>query len=180
MGHPDDIDNGGAIDSAVLLNPNFRPFVIPAGTYGAATPEPVVTIAVDKLIIGRTDLDRSVVYDLIDEILRLRPALSANHPGVFRDLSENFDVSRSRFIVHSGTQDYLQRSEPTFVERYSGVAEVLVTLMIAMVSAAFAGIRVFHRRRKNRIDRFYAAAIDIRACIANTVIQCQQAMFAAF
>jgi TRAP-type uncharacterized transport system substrate-binding protein len=162
IGKPEDIGRGGPIDSLVLLNPHFRPFVIPVGTYGDAAADPVVTIAVDKLIIARSDLDRSVVYDLINELLRIRPALATIHPGLFQDGAGDFDVSRSRFVVHAGTQDYLQRSEPTFIERYSGVAEVLVTLMVASISAAFAGVRILNRRRKNRIDRFYKAALDIR------------------
>ncbi len=48
MGRPEDIGSGGIIDAAVLLNPQFRPFVFPAGTYGPVTPEPVVTVAVDN------------------------------------------------------------------------------------------------------------------------------------
>ena len=162
MGSPGDIGNGGIVDTAVLLNPNFRPFVIPVGTYGDATPDPIVTIAVDKLLVTRNDVDRSMVYDLINDILRLRPALAAKRPGLFQGLSEDFDASRSRFVLHSGTQAYLQRSAPTVYERYSGVAEVLVTLLVALFSASLAGIRIFKVRRKNRIDRFYAAAIEVR------------------
>jgi hypothetical protein len=166
IGTPDDIGAGGSIDSIVLLNPHFRPFVIPTGVYGEANKEPVVTIAVDKLIVTREDLDSAVVYDLINEVLRLRPALGSIHPGLLQQVADDFDAGRSRYILHSGAQDYLQRSEPTFVERYSGVAEVLVTLMIAMVSAMLAGIRIFNHRRKNRIDRFYAAALEIRDSIS--------------
>jgi hypothetical protein len=162
MDTPQGIGAGGPVDAVVLMNPHFRPFIIPVGTYDEATLEPVVTIAVDKILVARRDLDESVVYDLINEILRLRPALASIHPGLLQQLSEEFDASRSQFILHSGTQAYLQRSEPTFIERYSGVAEVLVTLMIAAFSASIAGVRIYNRRRKNRIDRFYAAAIDIR------------------
>ena len=162
MGTPQEIGNGGTVDAAVLLNPHFRPFVIPVGTYGDSTPEPIVTIAVDKILVTRSDLDSAVVYDLISDILRLRPALAAKRPGLFQQLSGDFDVSRSRFVLHPGTLDYLQRSEPTIYERYSGVAEVLVTLMIALFSAALAGVRILRIRRKNRIDRYYAAAIEIR------------------
>jgi TRAP-type uncharacterized transport system substrate-binding protein len=168
FGTPADIGAGGIIDSAVLLNPHFRPFVIPVGTYGKFTPEPIVTIAVDKILVARSDLPRSVVYDLINDILRLRPALAAKRPGLFQGLSEDFDASRSRFILHSGTQAYLQRSAPTYLERYSGVAEVAVTLLVALFSASLAGIRIFKMRRKNRIDRFYAAAIEIRNSAANS------------
>jgi len=161
LGSPGAIGIGSVVDAAVLLNPHFRPFVIPAGTYGVSTPEPVVTIAVDKMLVTRSDMDSSIVYDLIDDVLRLRPALAAQRPGLFQQLSENFDASRSRFVLHAGTQAYLQRSEPTLLERYSGVAEVAVTLIIALASALIAGARIFRMRRKNRIDEFYSRTIEL-------------------
>ena len=167
IGSPADIGTGSAIDAATALNPPLRPYVIPATIYGDATPEPIVTVAVDKLLVARSDLDPSVVYDLVNEIRRLRPALAATRPGLFEQLADDFDVSRSTFVVHAGTQDFLQRSEPTIYERYSGVAEVVVTLLIALVSLMVAGIRIFNMRRKNRIDRFYAAAIEIRESISD-------------
>ena len=165
---PSDIGAGSNVDAMTLLNPPLRPFIIPASVYGAATPEPVVTVAVDKLLVARSDLDPSVVYDLVNEIQRLRPALSATRPGLFEQLADDIDVSRSTFVVHAGTQDYLQRSEPTIYERYSGVAEVVVTLMIALVSITLAGFRVIKMRRKNRIDRFYSAALKIRDSMNDT------------
>lgn len=162
LGSPETVGIGSAVDAAVLLNPHFRPFVIPAGTYGETTPEAVVTIAVDKILVTRSNLESSIVYDLINDILRLRPAMAAQRPGIFQRLSKDFDASRSRFALHSGTQAYLQRSAPTIYERYSGVAEVMVTLLIALFSASFAGVRIYRMRRKNRIDRFYAATITLR------------------
>lgn len=161
MGTPEDVGAGGTIDAAVLLHPYFRPFVIPIGTYGDSTPEPVVTVAVDKLLVARSDLDATVVYDLINEILRLRPALAAKRPGLFQQLSDDFDTSRSTFVVHAGTQAYLQRSAPSVYERYSGVAEVGVTLIVALGSAIIAGVRIFRLRRKNRIDKFYTQTIEL-------------------
>ena len=161
LGSPGDIGQGGIVDAAVLLNPHFKPFVIPIGTYGDATPEPVVTVAVDKILVTRSDLEGSVVYDLINEILRLRPALAAKRPGLFQQLSENFDASRSGFILHPGTQAFLQRSAPSLMERYSGVAEVVVTLIVALGSASIAGVRIFRMRRKNRIDKFYTRTIAL-------------------
>lgn len=161
LGTPDEIGRGGIVDAAVLLNPHFSPFVIPVGTYGDATPGPIVTIAVDKILVARSDLDSSVVYDLIDEILRLRPALAAKRPGLFQRLSEDFDASRSGFVLHAGTQAYLQRSAPTLLERYSGVAEVVITLIVALGSATIAGVRIVRMRRKNRIDKFYTRTIAL-------------------
>ena len=159
---PDALHGGSIVDAAVLLNPHFRDFVVPEGTYGVTTPEPVVTIAVDKLLVSRIDLDKTVVYDLINDILRLRPALASRRPGLFKELTEDFEVSHSRFLLHAGTQDYLQRDVPTYMERYSGVAEVVVTLLVSLISLSFAGYRIMRMRRKNRIDTFYSRAREIR------------------
>jgi len=161
MGTPDDIGSGGIIDAAVLLNPHFQPFIIPIGTYGALTQEPVLTVAVDKILVARSDLDATAVYDLVNEILRLRPALAAKRPGLFQRLTDDFDTSRSTYVLHPGTQAYLQRSAPTVYERYSGVAEVIVTLIVALGSASIAAVRIFRMRRKNRIDTFYTQTIAL-------------------
>jgi TRAP-type uncharacterized transport system substrate-binding protein len=162
MGSPREIGLGSFVDAAALLNPQLSPFVIPAGTYGDVTPEPVVTVAVDKLLVVRADLPKSVVYDLVNELQRLRPAIAALRPGLMPHASDDFDASRSTFVLHQGAQAYLQRSEPSVYERYSGVAEVTVTVLIGLVSAGWAGVKIFRMRRKNRIDRFYSKVIEIR------------------
>lgn len=165
MGVPEDIGKGTLIDAALLMNPNFRPFVIPLGTYGASTSEPVLTVAVDKILVARRDLPSASVYFLVNEILRLRPAMSALRPGLFESQPGDFDISRSRYIVHAGTQAYLQRDAPSIYERYSGVAEVVATVVIGLVSAIFGGLRLYKMRRKNLIDTFYVRAIALQRSI---------------
>ena len=168
-GTPDEIGSGNLVDAIVLLAPNFRPFIIPQGTYGDLTASPIVTLAIDKMLVTRPDMDPALVYDLIREVVRLQPALAANRPTLFQRLSGDFDMSRSIWVVHSGTQAYLHRDEPSVYERYSGIAEVVVTLFVALASASIAGVRIYRRYRKNRIDRFYARVIDIRGQAAASV-----------
>ena len=166
LASPDDVGHGSLVDAATLLNPHLRPFVIPAGTYGnEATPGPVTTLAVDKSLVARHDLDETSVYHLVNELLRLRPALASKHPGLFSKLSEEFDTGRSPFVLHAGAQAFLQRDVPTFYERYSGVAEVILSILLAGISATIAGVRVFRVRRKNRIDAFYSRTLEIRNSI---------------
>ncbi|MEM9690197.1 MAG: TAXI family TRAP transporter solute-binding subunit [Pseudomonadota bacterium] len=136
IGPVNSVGAGSAVDAVTLVNPYFRPFVIPAGIYGDLTPEPVLTLAVDKVLLARSDIDASLVYDLIGELLRLRPALAAEQPGLFTGLNADFDVSHSTFVLHEGTQSFLQREAPTVYERYSGVAEVVVTILVALGSAS--------------------------------------------
>jgi TRAP-type uncharacterized transport system substrate-binding protein len=165
FGAPEDIGTGSVIDRAVLLNPRVSPFVIPVGTYGDIPEEPVATLAVDKLLVSRPGLDAAVVYDLIAEIRRLQPALAARRPMLFQRLREEFDAAASTFVLHPGAQAYAERDTPTLYERYSGVAEVLVTLIIGLVSGGYAVIQIYNRRRKNRIDGFYTDVMAIRDSI---------------
>ena len=165
FGVPDDIGTGSSIDRAALLNPRLSPFVLPIGTYGDMTPEPVVTLAVDKLLVASSDLPDAAVYDLINEILRLQPALAADRPMLFQHLSDDFGASGSTFVLHPGAQAFTQRDAPNFYERYSGVAEVLVTLVIGVISGIYAVAQIYHRRRKNRIDVFYTDVIALRDSI---------------
>ena len=61
-------------------------------------------------------------------------------PGLFHQLTDNFDTSGLSFVMHPGALAYLQRDEPDFYERYSGIAEVVVTLMIGLLF-----LRKYHR-----------------------------------
>jgi hypothetical protein len=162
FGSPAEIGKGSAVDRAVFLNPRLSAFVIPVDTYKGMVPEPVVTLAVDKLLVANPDVPAAAIYDLIGEIRRLQPALSANQPMLFSHLSEEFDAGSSTFVLHPGSQAFTQRDEPDVYERYSGVAEVLVTLVIGLVSGSYAVVQIYNRRRKNRIDVFYKRAIAIR------------------
>jgi len=165
LGSPDDIGTGSPIDRAVLLNPRLSPFVIPVGTYGDLPQEPVLTLAADKMLVSRPGLDDATVYDLIGEIRRLQPALAATRPLLFQRLTREFDASDSTFVLHPGAQAFTQRDEPTLYERYSGVAEVLVTLVIGLISGGYAVIQIYNHRRKNRIDGFYTEVMAVRDSI---------------
>jgi TRAP-type uncharacterized transport system substrate-binding protein len=167
FGSAEDIGRGSEIDRAILLNPRLSPFIIPVGTYGDLPEEPVLTLAVDKLLVSRPDVDEAVVYDLIGEMRRLQPALAATRPLLFKGLTREFDASGSTFVLHPGAQAFTHRDEPTFYERYSGVAEVLVTLVIGLISGGYAVIQIYHRRRKNRIDRFYTDVMAVRDSISD-------------
>ena len=162
FGDPADVGLGGPVDRAVLLNPRLRPFVIPIGTYGDLTPEPVLTVAVDRLLVSRSDLDSAIVYDLYAEILRLRPALFSARPELFQPIDDDIAHSNLAFSLHPGALAYIKRDEPTFIERYSGVGEVLVALVVAFVSAGVALVKIYRVRRKNRLDKFLIEVIKIR------------------
>ncbi|NJN53206.1 MAG: hypothetical protein HC809_17065 [Gammaproteobacteria bacterium] len=122
----------------------------------------MATVAVDKLLVARADLSATVVFDLIEELVSLKPALMALNPAALKSLSGEFDASNLAFMLHSGAASWLRRDEPNLYERYSGVAEVLVTVLAGLVTGGFALVKIWQVRRKNRIDVFYRDALDIR------------------
>lgn len=162
FGSPQDIGNGSMVDLAVLINPRLRPFVIPMKTFGALTPEPVVTVAVDNLLVARAGLADSIVYDICAEILRIRPALFGDRPELYQPLDEHLAEANFLYSLHPGALAFIKRDEPTMIERYSGVAEVVATLMVGLVSGLFAIVKIYRIRRKNRLDEFLVEVIDIR------------------
>lgn len=177
LAEPHEIGAGLALDSITLMNPHLKPFVIPADTYDELTPEPVVTLAVDNLLVASADLSDAVIFDLLREVLRMKPALSATKPGLFHQLTDNFDTSGLSFVMHPGALAYLQRDEPDFYERYSGIAEVVVTLLIGLVSGGYGIWKLYSIRRKNRIDAFCREALELRdqhadgGCSAETLVE---------
>jgi TRAP-type uncharacterized transport system substrate-binding protein len=163
LGAPADIGTGTRVDAIALLDPTLEPFIIPRSTYGAVTPRAIVTLAVDTLLVVRRGVPAAIVYDLVDELTRVRPALAALNPAAIRTLSDDWlDISGATFHPHPGARDFARRDEPDLFERYSGVAEVVVTIAIALVSASYAIARIVTRRRKNRIDTFYVDVIAAR------------------
>jgi hypothetical protein len=165
LGEISDLGRGSLIDALMLENPRVRPFIIPGGMYGNITPEPVVTLAVDQLLVAHESVEEAVIYDLMSEIQRLQHAIADQHPAIYDDLAESFSGSKSTFALHQGTQAFLERNEPDFLERYSGIAEVLVTLLVGAVSGGFAMYRLYQIRRKDRIDEFYKQILAIRDSI---------------
>jgi len=165
IGKPGDIGTGSPVDTLVLINPRLRPFVLPASTYGNLSRSPVVTVAVDNLLVARKTLPREVAFDVFAEVLRLRPALFGERPELYAPLGRDLLDANFAFAMHPGAVAFLQQDEPTYVERYSGVAEVVVTLMVALVSGGFAVLKIYRIRRKNRIDRFYVDVIAIRDAV---------------
>lgn len=87
--------------------------------------------------------------------------------GVFRTSYSGFGADNSTFVLHPGLVAYLNRNEPSIYERYPGIAEVVVTVIVALFSAIIAGIRIYRMRRKNRIGTFYTDVIATRNAVSD-------------
>ena len=136
--------------------------MIPVGTYGDLTPDPVVTLAVDMVLVARDDIEPTAIYDVVADLTSGRPALAQRHPALFDGMRSNFDPNALNFPLHAGARMFLDRDEPSVYERYAEVVDAGITLFLFVLSGWLALVRYISVRRKNRIDVFYAQLLAIR------------------
>jgi TRAP-type uncharacterized transport system substrate-binding protein len=158
---------GSAAEGLSLVAPFLRPFVIPAGTYGPLTPEPIATVALDTLLVTRADIPVVQIYGLVQTIEMVGPLMAAQRPDLAVDGLESFEVSHVTFPVHAGTMAFRARNDPGFAERAGTIFDVAVTIGVALFTALFALVRFVRGLRKGRIDKFYSAALEIRGKLAH-------------
>ncbi|MEM1113542.1 MAG: TAXI family TRAP transporter solute-binding subunit [Pseudomonadota bacterium] len=145
------------------LAPNMKPRVIPPLTYDLpGNEEPLLTVAVDTLLVAHRDLSERQIYRLTQTLLEQKPRFVAAAPGLFNGMTESFDPLDLNFPLHAGARAYLNRDEPGLLERYAEVINMLVYVTFLTVTGLFALGRLRNRRKKDRIDGFYSRVISIR------------------
>ena len=98
-------------------------------------------LAVDTLLVTRSDTPLVVVYDLLQSLLEMAPLLAAQRPDIAIDELETFDLSHVTFPVHAGTLAFRARNDPGFAERASSIFDVVITIVVAAFTALFALVR---------------------------------------
>ena len=84
------------------------------------------------------------------------------HPNLS---GKNYKALRDLYSIDSRCLTIIRPEDPVSTYDLLDAAEVVVTLIIALISAALAVFRILKIRRKNRIDEFYSAAMEIRNSI---------------
>lgn len=162
LGSAEDVGAGSLADGLSLVAPFLRPFVIPEGTYGLLTREPIVTVAVDALLVTRADTSRVVAYDLLESIQTMGPLLVSQRPDLEIDDLDAFKLAHLTFPLHVGAQSFRARNQPGFVERAAGVLEIAITVSVGVGTALLALLRYWGARKKSRIDTLYSRVLAIR------------------
>jgi len=164
----DHIGKGSIIEGICLKNPYLSPFVIPNQLYNENNSTPVLTLSSMALLVGKETLPRDMVYDIIKTLRSSRLQLGREGTLAMMDFNDSYNLHRINFPLHEGAMDYLDRHQPSFLERYAEVISVLVSIIIAFGSAIFTFNGWNKQRKKNRVDMFYAKILDIKTLSENT------------
>ncbi|MFW5658583.1 MAG: TAXI family TRAP transporter solute-binding subunit, partial [Bacteroidota bacterium] len=128
--------------------------------YGRYPEAPILTVAVDAMLLAHRDVDPTVVSDLIRVIMEDKPMLS-HYNILLGQISDDFDFNGLDFPLHPGAVQYLERDKPTFLERYAEVLALFLTLTVVGAGGYRRYQQRLNQQKKDRIDVYYKKLLEI-------------------
>jgi TRAP-type uncharacterized transport system substrate-binding protein len=157
-----EIGLGSVVEGVSLKFPRVRPYIIPKGTYGDLTRQPVVTIATDMIFVVREGMWQQTISDLSRSIFANRDQFVHLNPSFYYGIIEDFDRSKLSYPLHEGARAFLDRDEPSFLERYAELGGVIFTVIIAIGSGLVSLSKWRKQKKKDKIDVFYEHLMRIK------------------
>ncbi len=170
---------GSVAEGFCLKYPLAKPYIIPKNIFYDYPTDPVLTIAIDAVLLTRVDVENQVVYNVIKTILENKQLLAIDYDNkMLSGLTEKFDPLRLRFPLHPGAKHYLDRNRPSFLERYAELMGFIFSIILAFIGAITTVARWNRQRKKNRIDEYYQKIMSIQKTIENyrSIASCEQAL----
>lgn len=165
----DEIDDfgmgGSSVEGISLKYPRIDPFVIPRKTYGDLTNEPIVTLSIDVVMMIRSGMGAVAVTDLTKTMLRNRQTFAPIDPLLYRGMQEDFDQSKLNFPLHEGARVFLDRDEPSFLERYAELGGVVFSIVIAIIGGVISLTKWQTQKKKDKVDEFYEELLKVKNTI---------------
>ena len=141
---------------------------LPAHLYPTLNNSRVTTVAIDTQLVVREALSVGDSYVLAELVEQARPVMAARYPFVALNEQDAQSTVAHALPLHPGATRFSDRLQPSFLERYAEVFAFLLTMLIAVVSAAVAINRYRQQRRKDRFDRFFQKLLEERKQLAKS------------
>jgi hypothetical protein len=104
----------------------------------------------DVLLVTHKETDRRLVYDFVKGVMEGKHYLGQRNI-LCANLKEDFDRDALNLPLHEGAEDYFDRNQPSFFERYAEAFGVIFSIMVVLIGA----ISSFKKIKKERIDKYY-------------------------
>ena len=149
------------VNFITLNDPALKRFVLPAipGMEGSKN---LNTFSVETLLVGRSDLGEKAIFELSSYIYQHKLDLM-RYDIMYRSINESIDVAKLLYPLHSGTDAYFRRDQPSFFERYAEVIALVFSIGAILYGAIQALKNKISRRKKERIDLYFLDFLDIRS-----------------
>ncbi|MFK8047449.1 MAG: TAXI family TRAP transporter solute-binding subunit [Halioglobus sp.] len=160
---PQNLDTAMSSQGLSYALPYIESTVIPAFTYDIPGNEQIIyTLSVDTLLATRKEIPERTIYRLTRTLLQDKPRFAAVAPEIFSGINEDFDPLELSFPMHSGSRRYIDRDEPTGLERYAETINMLAYVFFGLLTAGVYLARLAIQKKKDRIDEFYFKVMQIR------------------
>ncbi|WP_170287454.1 TAXI family TRAP transporter solute-binding subunit [Halioglobus maricola] len=144
-------------------SPKLKSKEIPAFTYDLpGNDQPLLSVAVDTLLVTHKRVSEAAIYELTRTFLEQKPRFTTIAPHIFSGINESFDPLDLNFPLHRGARAYLERDDPSFIERYAETINMMVYVSFLMISAFLGFARWRDRKKKDRVDVFYTRVMEVR------------------
>ena len=158
----EDSSGGSEVDGIVLKHHHLKPFLLPKNVYYALSNDPIVTLSIRSVLIAHENFNSEFAFDIASRLFDNAQEIALSYPLVTRELNVDVNAIELMFPLHAGTRRYLDREKPGFIERYVEVLALILTIMITLLSGAFALYRHRSQVRKDRVDVYYSQLLEIR------------------
>jgi TRAP transporter TAXI family solute receptor len=153
-------DNGSAVNGFCYNYPRAHSFILPKNTFREKPVKPVLTVAVEAVLLTREDISQNDIYEMVQAIYTNTQNLANKNTSLLL-LNDKFDPKRLNFPLHPGIINYLERNQPSFFERYAELIGVIFSIVIVLYGAVVSMQEQMKRKRKDRIDVYYNKVLDV-------------------
>lgn len=160
------LNDASTVQGIKLKYPRLTPFIIPKDSYWTFTDKPIVTLSIDLVMMVRSNMGEVAVNDFTKTMLRNRQIFTSIDPLLFEGMKEDFDQAKLNIPLHEGARIFLEREEPSFIERYAELGGVILSIIIALWSGLVSLTKWQAQKKKDKIDEFYEDLMNIKNGIA--------------
>jgi TRAP-type uncharacterized transport system substrate-binding protein len=144
-----------------LNEPSLRAYHLPA-IPGDIHSTPINTIATETVLVTNKNIGENAVYELAQIIFKNKLELF-HYDIMYRAIYEEFDKQSLLYPLHEGTVAFLEREQPTFLERYADT----IALIFSILAIIYGTIQTIRNRiaktKKDRIDLYFIDFLEIRS-----------------
>ena len=152
--------SGSAVDGFCLQYPRARTFIIPRHTYGVSPKKPILTVAVDCVLLTHSEMDEVEIYEFTEQFFE-NIQLFANQDALLGTINEGFNQQQMNFPLHPGVKNYIERNKPSIFERYAELGGVIFSMTVVFFGLANSYDNRRQQKKKDRIDIFYVDLLKI-------------------
>jgi len=159
-----DINNygkGSRVEGFAMMNTSSYPFILPESVYRGKPEEPILTIAINDVLICREDLDENLVYQILETLVENKSQL-VNLNSAYNLLDFDLENQELSFPLHQGTKNYLNKDKPSIYMRYVNMAWPILSILVIFIGALTTFNRKLKKQRKENIEKYYTSLLLIR------------------